>query len=835
MGDGRQDRADIAKQDDADATRRAFIDAMKEKTAQSPGVAPGFTDQPGAGRDRYYRPPANGVERRPHYGPSGTLYPGAGQDQQQAPPPKNFQEIHADKKVDPNKPWERYDPGIAGTHPNGNKPASRQQFAWNGYDFFDGRVDATINRRSQYTDMFGAYTAAFVAGTVSPLVHSGLTKVADRAVARNPESAVGKYWQEHFDPTKSGAADLSKIGKSNESAYEKFEELKAQLRDASKTGPEADRALAAEKLQFLKDRETGKFSIDHVAQAKVYKAENGAKAFSDAEIAVLEGRAKAGVAAEGALQKATARFAKVQEESPEWVKRGVSGVAGSMFAFGAVGIDRSLTRMEGGPQHGDEFLHKSWNASTFLAPVALAALPGKLPKVGGFVGAIAASQLIDNVTRSILPAPDRWNAATGPIDWVSGASVATGMALAGYAKNPWAKAAIAAVSTTVPVLVHAYDDNIGGNIKGRTDAVRDSLSNDHQDRSLHSLERVNSKMSDLMGHQDIVTRSIGGLFGISKEASTRGKSDWIVANADASYAGLNTYWNKMNYEQRLLSLRDDAGAAGAIGETTLANGTRVSDKTTTERYVVGGYDIDLGGRALHYLIRSRNSADKAAQLTEGIIENNNDSTKPTIKVQGDVPKPQEVKDLQTYSDNINQKVDALLNGKHDIRGAYDALTDQSKVLDKEYIKTFIRQTSAVIGEYDKRRDKAQREADSATDDDARKAAMQRVEENNKVMAKVYRDQAMVYMAIARATTKDGGGAYDLLIDDGRNHDPGKDYNGAQGALRKAEALSPNNPDMEELGKIFTEQVSDMVKKKQAQIDNPSTNVLGYHDGYTRAH
>jgi hypothetical protein len=41
--------------------------------------------------------------------------------------------------------------------------------------------------------------------------------------------------------------------------------------------------------------------------------------------------------------------------------------------------------------------------------------------------------------------------------------------------------------------------------------------------------------------------------------------------------------------------------------------------------------------------------------------------------------------------------------------------------------------------------------------------------------------------------------------------------------------------MEELGKIFTEQVSDMVKKKQAQIDNPSTNVLGYHDGYTRAH
>lgn len=101
------------------------------------------------------------------------------------------------------------------------------------------------------------------------------------------------------------------------------------------------------------------------------------------------------------------------------------------------------------------------------------------------------------------------------------------------------------------------------------------------------------------------------------------------------------------------------------------------------------------------------------------------------------------------------------------------------------------------------------------------------------MAKVYRDRALVYLALAHNKTKDGGGAYDYLIDDGKNHDPGQNVNGAQGNLRQAEALAGNNPDMDELGKLFSEEAASMVQKKEAQVNNPSTNVLGWHDVYSR--
>lgn len=835
MGDGRQFRAD--EKPAKDDSSQAFLDALRQRSAEQPGVAPGFSNQPGPGRDRYYKPPAEG-ERRPHYGPSGTLFPGAnGTDQTQQPAVPNFREAHKDKVVDPNKPWERFDPGIAGTHPNGtNKGASgRTSFAWNGGDFFDPRVDATIMRRGQHVDLTSAALFAAGAGIASPMLHTGITKLADRAVERNPDSRLGKAWQEHFDPTKAGTADLIKGGDKYKSAFENFETLKTNLREMAQ-GESPEAKLAKEKLEFLESRvNSGKFTATHVSEAQFIPGLNGAKAFTESEIGTLAARANAGSALDAAQAKSTSRYAAIAEKVP-FVARAVDGIAGTLGVFGAVSVDRWLTNKEGGVKA----LHDSYNLSQFAAPVAIAALPTFKYKALGAAGAVAASQVVDNIARSTgLTAHDRWNAASGVFDGWNGAFTASSLALAGYAKNPWAKGAIAAIGTLGPVAVHAYQDNIGGNIKGRTDAVRESLQADHQDRSQSSLERVSDRMSSLMGHVDPVTRVLGPVLGIGKDAATRGQSDWVVANADASFAALNANWKKMNMEQQLFALRDDAGAAGAIGNTTLENGTRVSDKTSTARYVVGGYDIDLGGRALHYLIRSRNSAEKAAQMTQVIIDNNNDPSQKVIKINGDTPKAQEVTDLANFAGKTNDKIDKLINGKHDVQGAFDELVKQSQVLDKDYIKTFIRQTDAVIGLYNQRMQKAQQDMNAAAtagDENARAAAQQRAEENAKVMAKVYRDQAMVYMAIAKAKMdngNDGGGAFDLLIDDGRNHDPNKSYNGAQGALRMAEALSPNNPDMDQLGRIFSEQAKRMVDKKQAQLNSSTTNMLGYHDGYSR--
>ncbi len=818
-----------------DEATQKLLTSLGDRVAQSPynQVAPAFQNgldqqkeggKPGQGRDAYFPPDSPTVERpsRGRYGPSGTLYPGADQNpgNGNGTPQVNpdFRKQHEGKQVDPTKPYER-NPigGQAAQELKGGKPAPDRQYSWQGGDFFDARVQQTINKRGQHTDLLMALGFGAAATVPIPMIHRGISNAADKAVVNGAEtnsvsSRLGKWWQTNLDPSKASAGDLIKPNAAHEAAFTDFKAMRDRL--AQEVAEKGDLAKQAqEKLAFLEERsKTGLKTSTHL-EAKVQGI------FSADELKVLENRITAEAATDAATKQKAGRLASLVDNSPSWMKRMGIGLSGTLLDYTAITTDRSITRQIA----GDKGVHESWNVSQLATPMAFAAMPGRWKMAAPIVG-IASSQIVDGVARTTgLTAPDRWNAATGVFDGWNGAFVAGSLTLATYAKNPWAKATIAGLGTIVPTAMHLYQDNIGGNLKGKTENARESVQEDHADRSYSSLKHVDSAMSKVLNK----------------------KEDWVAANVDASFAAMTTKWNQLGAEQRLLALRDDASTTGALSRHILDKGTRIADKNSEPDYMLQGYQLDVGGRSLHYMLRTRNSADKAAQLTQGIINDNQNNPDKPITIKGELPQKSEVDDLKKYSAEAQEDINKILDGKHDIRGAFDELVKEAKVLDKEFIKTYIKAPDRLILYYNEKGAKAKEVSEKAAaegNDALRQQADAKMQEYAKVVGKLYRDQALAYMAMAAAKNangKDGGGSYDFLIDDGANNKDifettgqRKSYNGAQGCLRLAENYSPTNPDMVELNKIFAETAAKMRDNKVLQLTG-GTNILGYHDNFAR--
>lgn len=880
-----------------DAATQKLLEGLGSQVAQARygQVAPGFNPgaEPGKGRDPYYTGPADGKPQRAPYGPDGTLVPGAnpnnGTQGEQVP---SFTDRHKDKQVDPTKPYPRSDIGEQ-VRTGNQTPGQGRQFSWQGADFFDPRVQQTIMLRGQHRDLLNSTIFAGAASVPIPLLHREISKRADQAVVKAAEvqqfeglktklaetvraggddaakaaekleflkartaggivpykdwaeatakdggklfspdelaelkrgantGNMARWWQSNVDPSKVAGGDLLKVDPKHATAFQNFEGLQTKLAETVKAGGD-DALKAAEKLDFLKARTAeGKFTPQNWMEAS---AKEGGKFFTPDELAVLEQRANAGKMIDAAAAKQKGRIAQALDNMPGWMTRAGNGMIASVGQYFIVDWDRSMTQKVAGVNG----LHESWNASQVIGPVALAALPGKL-KLAAPIVAIGGSQAIDGLARMTgLTAPDRINAATGVYDGWNGAFVAGSLTLATYAKNPWAKATIAGIGTLAPMAVHAYQDNIGGNLKGGVDNVRESFNYDHTKRSYSSLREVDSSMQRVLNK----------------------KEDWIVANVDASFAAMNDRWNKpaaaggLTTEQKLLGLRDDASATGALSRNILDKGTRISDKGTEPQYMLDGYQLDVGGRALHYMLRTRNSADKAATLTEQIIRDNADPNK-QVTIKGELPKQSEADDLRKYSAEAQTDITKILDGKHDIKGAFDELVKKAEVLDKEFLKTYIKGPDNLILYYNDKGAKAQAAAQRAAaegNEPLRQEAELKTQEYAKVVAKLYRDQALAYMAMAAAKMKngnDGGGAYDLLIDDGVNrkdifpNGQKKGYNGAQGALRIADSYAPGNPDTQQLAEVFSQLAKEMQAKRKLQLTSSSSNVLGFRDQFSR--
>ncbi|CAN5345079.1 hypothetical protein BH11CYA1_BH11CYA1_21680 [soil metagenome] len=812
-----------------DAATQKLLEGLGRQVVQANyGVKPGFNPaESNKGRDPYYQGPTDGKPQGAHYGPDGTLVPGGKPTTttggEQVP---SFTERHKDQQVDPTKPYQRSD--IGEQVKNGGKPQDNGRgYSWQGADFFDPRVQQTIMLRGQHRDLLNSTIFAGAASVPIPFLHEQVTKRVDQSVARAAESGAepsrfAKWWQNNVDPTKAGASDLIKVDPRHATAFQNFEGLQTKLAEAVKAGGD-DAAKAAEKLDFLKARTAdGKFTAQNWMEAS---AKEGGEFFSKDELLVLEQRANAGKMIDAAAAKQSGRIAQTLENMPGWMSRAGSGMLSSAMQYGIVSADRSMTQKVAG-QVG---LHDSWNASQLIGPVALAALPGKM-KLLAPIAAIGGSQAIDGLARMTgLTAPDKVNAATGVYDGWNGAFVAGSLTLATYAKDWRAKAAIATVGAVAPMLWHGMQDNLPNNLKGGVENVRDSFNYDHSKRSYSSLRSVDNSMQTVLDK----------------------KEDWIVDSVDSSFKAMNDRWNKpldqggLTTEQKLLGLRDDASATGALSRSLLEKGTRISDKGSEPQHMLDGYQLDVGGRALHYMLRERNSADKAATLTEQIIRDNADPSKQQVTIKGELPKQSEADDLRKYSAEAQVDITKVLDGKHDIRGAFDELVKKAEVLDKEFLKTYIKGPDNLILYYNDKASKAQAAAQKAAsegNEPLRKEAELKTQEYAKVVAKLYRDEALAYMAMAAAKMKngnDGGGAYDLLIDDGVNHKDifpngqKKGYNGAQGALRIADTYSPGNPDTDQLGAIFGELAKEMQEKRKLQLTSSSSNILGFHDQFTR--
>ncbi|MBU6453373.1 MAG: hypothetical protein KGS72_16450 [Cyanobacteria bacterium REEB67] len=791
-------------------TQDASGDTSGQRANYGGNLAP-LTDNlghatPGAGTDRYYHG-GTGRQTRAGYGVSGTDAPGGAGEAPNKPggnQPPDFRTLHQDQMRDPSKPYDRNTMGVPQQGQGGDQPGlpgRPTRTAGGPDDGTETRIQSLISSRglylSPYTPLGGAFGAI-----AAPYIAKGISMGADKALASTAEGSrvhsAAKYWQNNFDVSKMGKGDLVKTNTVPE-ANAKFANLvEAERKIASGGADEAAQAIAKERLDLLERPMTPSTVVDLKA-TNAARVSNGGKAlFSDAEMAVIEGKYTSNVqlaAREDAIRKSLGATG-----SSTW-KSMKAGAFGVMADIAAVNVDRYVAKQIGGT---NSLIH-SWNTEQILAPTALALSenligPGLLKKTGLVGATIVGSRIIDGATQAVgLGAPEKWNAPTGVMNWWDGFGVASGLAIAAATENPYAKAGAVAVGWAIPKVIHAFEDNSSNALAYRYDDLKSSFTTDHKDRSLSSLEKVTAASSNL----------------------DEKKEDWLVSKIAQVRDSMAKNWSQMSTEQKLLAFRDDAGMSRALGEDLLKNGTRIVKQGKPD-YTLGGYEIDLGGRAMHYLVGAKDSTERAEEVTKSIIANNNDGSKPTILVDGSKPTQSEVDDLEKFKGGLQKDLAKILDQHHDIPAVINQVVKNIPSSSDDWRQTYIKPTDGLIEHYFPRNSPAQ------------------AAETAKILGKLYRDQAVAYLAFAqsivdRGGNGDEGAALSLLVDNPNNHNDifpsgrPKSYNGAEGVIKMARAFDPNSKDLADIQKAYDELLPKAEAQAKNQINGPQ-NILNVDGG-----
>jgi hypothetical protein len=808
-GDNTSDTSNGAAQ--AAATQQA-IDQLNARFAQEApqappppqtrasygGVAPA-TDNLGAKdphADPFYRGTTPGG--RAGYGVSGTDAPGGAGTAPNKPGGEqvpNFQQLHANDARPANQPYTPNPVGAQAEQQMAGQPGGRPGSSVPVDESNTQRVMKAISMRGQYTS---PYTfLGFAAGAVTaPLTAKGISRGANALVDKGGfGSGFGRYWQENYDASKVGKADLIKSANQVTEADTNFARMvETETRAAANSADPIAQGLAKERLELLNRTITPSTVVD-IKATSASRLESGGKAlFSDEELGTIEGKYAAGVSRSAEAKAVEESMAKA---TPSMFKTIKAGLGGMLWDLGAVNADRFIAKSIGGE---NSLLH-SYNTEQFLAPAALAlseGIVGKsvLGKVALLGGTIIGSRLIDGTTQAVgLGAPGWVNAPTGVMNWMDGLGVATGLAIAASAKNPYAKVAAVALGWGIPKFVHLLTDNGSSNLQRQYLDVTDKITSDHKSRSYGSLEDVTDTSKSLGQKQE----------------------DWLVGKIEQNRNTLTQQWGNMGPDQKLLAFRDDAGMSVGLGEDLLKEGTRIHKQGAAE-YTLGGYEIDMGGRAMHYLISGKDSVERAAAMTQGIIDNNNDASKSKILVNGSSPSKSEVDDLNKYDADIKSDLAKILNQKHDCSAVLAQVVKNIPSSSDDWRQTYMLPTDKMIEHYLPRNSPAQ------------------APETRQVIGKLYRDQAIAYMAFAQDKLNRGGdgqGAYDLLMDNPNNHNDifpsgrQKAYNGAQGVLLMAAKFDPTAKDLPELQQMWKDLAVKAAQKAGQQLTNPDINILNY--------
>lgn len=840
---GENPEKDVKK--DNTKEEKPALDGYSLIQAMARDVAP-LAQQPG-GRspslDRFLQKPPQGdqqaqngegqQQRRPTRAEYGADRDAQGNpiDRTRVTPPPNFSEHHKDQQIDPNKRWADNKGGARTGNPNAMADA-------------DKHILDIIARRGMVNDIVrdpdarttgglsrgvGAIAAAAGGGAVSQRIERAISDAAQKTLANAPvqqasESMVtrngskvaepmARFWQKYVG--NGGDLVLVKEGSEEAAAATMKQQMtateKAAMEAAEKAGDLELKALHETRFNMLNKPITDT-ALGEANMAKGIwsqkELENLAR-IHRAEVKVGEAAAKIGApAAEGG-----------------WMKGAKEGVKGAVGFYALNLADRSLNEAI----NGKGAAAKSWNTEQWLGPAAMVAFKGnKWATMATVAGSLGVSRAVDSMAG---PAPEGWNAATGTMNWQDAGIVGASMALASRVNSPIGRLAVTALGVTGAKALHAMEDQLPGKIQNVYADTKEKVVDDKKERSFNSLDAMRGRYEDLANKREDY------LFDLVRASGEEFATRWNMKNPDGS--------DVLTPDLKALSYRQDAAMRRALADETLGKGTRLIDKTKVA-YVLGGYDLDLNGTAADLLMTSRQSSDRSAFTTEQIIAFNNDpaNTK-KILIEGSLPQQKEADDLRKFSKETQEHLDKIFNGKHDIPGAVSDLAKFTGANSDDVLKSIIREVDTKTLAYAQKGKGALNAANAATEQGntgAAEMATQAKEQYQQMLAKLYRDQAVAYLAMAKNKLDkgdDGGGAQGLLFNDAPKNNwdtlPGnrtKSYNGAQGAILMAAKFGGgyDNPDIKQLVDEYNKQAERVKPTIKANYANYKLNPLNVDNG-----
>ncbi|HNM51083.1 MAG TPA: hypothetical protein PKN86_15315, partial [Candidatus Obscuribacter sp.] len=474
---------------------------------------------------------------------------------------------------------------------------------------------------------------------------------------------------------------------------------------------------------------------------------------------------------------------------------------------------------------------ESWNVMQWAAPASLAL--GKT--TWGKAGYLGLSLLGSRGTDALLgKAPDNWNAPTGMMDWKDAGMLGATLTLASRIPNPIGRVGVALAGVTAVKGIHAFEDNLPGNLKATYADTKEQVLNDSRERSGSSLNAMRESYQNLSGKKEDY------LFDLVRASDEQMKASWNLKKQDGTPL--------LSDDMKLLAYRQDGVMRRSLADETIKNGTRIIDKSKVA-YMLEGYNLDLNGLAADLLLRSASSTGGAAFMTQSIINNNNDSSKPKILVEGTQPTQAEIDGLNKFTADTRKNLDAILDGKHDIPGAINELSKPkwAGANSDDLLRTVVFEVDRQAIKYAKKgagaRDAAVA-AEQAGNTAVAEMASREKQDCERMLAKLFRDQAVAYLAMAKNKLdhgKDGGGAQDLLFNEATNqHDllPGnrrKAYNGAQGAILMAARFGGgfDNPDLKQLVEEYNKLAERVPATIRSNFRDTKLNPLNVDNGLQR--
>ncbi len=274
---------------------------------------------------------------------------------------------------------------------------------------------------------------------------------------------------------------------------------------------------------------------------------------------------------------------------------------------------------------------------------------------------------------------------------------------------------------------------------------------------------------------------------------------------DTSLPAVNLEVQELNANQSndLDVLRQQSIVDAAYGESLLKHGSLVPGAKTPQ-YLLPGYNLDFGGRAMRYLMLAQNklqTAQKVAKLELGQT------------VDGKVVTQSEINGLAKEESNVTDIINNKINGKHDVNAIFNKLENLAYLHPGEAAKLIQKNQNWI-------------------------AKLGHVEP--ALSAKLFRDLALVELAAAAkdigyngiGKAYNGSDAEAALAIYGSNEarqtadangNP-RGYSGALDCIKLATQLDPNNPDLPAIIAIANELKakvpSDAVANLHTTLSNP---------------